>query len=308
MEQPAHRPQRTPLVSPGGIDHHVADLTATVSADVTLAALQQELAARDQWLPIDGDPQLSLGQLVETNSTGPLRLGFGAWRDLLLGAQFTTAPGKFITAGGRTMKNVAGYDLTKFMVGQHGLFGRVATITTRTYKRPELALLAQLPWSPPAFAPMLITESRPHWALVNEGKLYCGYLGDERTIRFYESALRQRGAIELAQQSLDADIAFRSNKWLTGRAPVIFRASVPPSRVAELIASVEDPTCSADPAFGIVVGSCATAAEAEVIDRRAEELGGTVVHNDLARIKSYFGAKPPESNLLQRLQSAFDQT
>ena len=55
----------------------------------------------------------------------------------MLGCQFRIATGERITAGGRTMKNVAGYDLTKFMVGQGGVFGQVETIVTRTYRRPS---------------------------------------------------------------------------------------------------------------------------------------------------------------------------
>src|SRR3954470_16030681 len=136
----AHTSQsRSPLVPRGGIEHHVADLTATFAVEVTLNVAQEKLAAAGQWLPIDGPGGETLGSLVERNSTGPLRLGFGGWRDLLLGAQFTNGAGELITAGGRAVKNVAGYDLTKFMVGQFGVFGRVVTITTRTYKRPAAA-------------------------------------------------------------------------------------------------------------------------------------------------------------------------
>ena len=107
MTATAFRPQRAPLVAAGAVDHQAQDLTVTAAADVTLATLQQKLAEYEQWLAIDGDPNHTLGELVETNSTGPLRLGFGAWRDLLLGVQFTTPSGKFITAGAATMKNVA---------------------------------------------------------------------------------------------------------------------------------------------------------------------------------------------------------
>src|SRR5207344_1331571 len=103
---------------------HVEDLSATFAADVTLGAAQAKLREHGQWLPIDGGNDETLGALVERNSTGPLRLGFGAWRDLLLGAQFTNGDGELITAGGRTVKNVAGYDLTKLMVGQRGVFGK----------------------------------------------------------------------------------------------------------------------------------------------------------------------------------------
>src|SRR5215212_8366616 len=139
------RPQRPPIVSPGDMELHERDMTATFSADVTLAAAQERLAAIGQWLPVDGDASWTLGRLVEINSTGPLRLGYGAWRDLLLGCQFLNGAGELITAGGRTVKNVAGYDLTKFMVGQGGVFGRLVTLTTRTYRRPTVALLARFP-------------------------------------------------------------------------------------------------------------------------------------------------------------------
>src|SRR5437899_1480928 len=96
------RPDRTPLVPPGGADLHARDMTATFSADVTLADAQAKLAELGQWLPIDGDASWTLGRLVESNSTGPLRLGYGAWRDLLLGCQFLNGRGQLITAGGRT--------------------------------------------------------------------------------------------------------------------------------------------------------------------------------------------------------------
>src|SRR5829696_6879676 len=117
------RPPREPLVPPGGHELLARDMTAIFSADCTLRFAQDKLAELNQWLPVDGDPDATLGSLIDTNSTGPLRLGFGGWRDLLLGAQFTNGKGELITAGGRTVKNVAGYDLTKFVAGGFGIFG-----------------------------------------------------------------------------------------------------------------------------------------------------------------------------------------
>src|SRR5947207_481037 len=134
--------QRTacePLVPPGGFELLARDMTATFSADCSLKFVQQKLGEIGQWLPVDGDANTTLGSLVEANSTGPLRLGFGGWRDLLLGAQFPNGRGELITAGGKTVKNVAGYDLTKFMIGGHGIFGRIVTVTTRTYRTPDAA-------------------------------------------------------------------------------------------------------------------------------------------------------------------------
>src|SRR5690242_1907466 len=172
------RPNKEPLVRPGEVDHHVTDLSATFSADVTLAQAQKKLREHGQWLPIDGDVNATLGSLVEHNSTGPLRLGFGAWRDLLLGVQFLNGAGELITAGGRTMKNVAGYDLTKFMVGQRGVFGRIVTLTTRSYRRPTEALLARFAPDARRLAALLTSSCRPQWSLLTPGGLLCGYLGD----------------------------------------------------------------------------------------------------------------------------------
>jgi len=157
------RTDRTPLVPPGGVELHARDMSATFSADVTLAEAQARLAELGQWLPVDGDPSWTLGRLVEMNSTGPLRLGYGAWRDLLLGCQFLSGRGELISAGGRTVKNVAGYDLTKFMVGQAGIFGRLVTITTRTYRRPEGSIVARFPADVWLVNRLLPTPCRPQW-------------------------------------------------------------------------------------------------------------------------------------------------
>src|SRR5204863_9510330 len=120
-------------------------MTVTFTAEFRRANAQAKLRELVQWLPVDGPESWTLVRLVETNSSCPLRLGYGAWRDLLLGCQFHNGRGELITAGGCTVKNVAGYDLTKFMVGQGGTFGELVTITTRTHRRPEAALLARFP-------------------------------------------------------------------------------------------------------------------------------------------------------------------
>src|SRR5438477_225468 len=176
MAEPLHyRPQRGPLVSPGDADLHARDMTATFSAEMTIREAQRRLAEVGQWLPIDGPGDQPLGKLVEFNSTGPLRLGYGAWRDLLLGVQFGNGRGELVTAGGRTVKNVAGYDLTKFMVGQRGIFGKLVTVTTRTYRNPDGSVLARHPPDAGIVNQLIPTPHRPHWALLTSESLWCGY-------------------------------------------------------------------------------------------------------------------------------------
>jgi len=309
MTADAFRPQRPPLVTPGAIEHHVADLTVSVAADVTLDALQRKLAEHRQWLPIDGDPNLPIGQLVEINSTGPLRLGYGAWRDLLLGTQFTTLSGQFITAGGRAMKNVAGYDLTKFMVGQFGLFGKLVTITTRTYKRPETALRVQMPLSLDLVGRAIPTHCKPHWAMLIPGQLYFGYLGDEKTIAFYESAVLEFKPSEIKRQTIDQDIAFRATNWLpmTDKnvgATIRYRVSVPPPRILDFIQRAALSEYRADPAFGIIVGSC-DADRKDALRKAADAVGGLAQFDDPDDLQTFFNKSGGELALLQRIESAF---
>jgi hypothetical protein len=297
-----YRPDRTPLVRPGEVDLHARDMTATFSADVTLAQAQQKLADLGQWLPIDGDESWTLGRLIETNSTGPLRLGYGAWRDLLLGCQFQNGRGELITAGGRTVKNVAGYDLTKFMVGQRGVFGRLLTVTTRTYLRPTGALLARFPADAHQINRLLPSSCRPQWTLLTNQATLCGYLGDERTIAYYADTLPQHHPLEVLQQSVDDDIRQRAELWKAAGAEGSYRASVPPIKLLDFANRAGVTDWVADAAFGVVVGTTGTARNK--ITQAAREVNGTVLFVESGKLNVEIdeGIK----SLLRRLKTAFD--
>ncbi len=276
-------------------------MTATVAEDVTLAELQQTLAKAEQWLPIDGDARVSVSELVSYNSSGPLRLGYGHWRDLLLGAQFTNGLGDLITAGGRTVKNVAGYDLTKFMVGQRGVFGNLVTITIRTYKRPAGAILATFAPNPRLIDRLIPSPARPQWSLLNADALFCGYVGDERTLAYYAKTLPEWKPQSVQQRSLEADIEHRGKLWRDAS----FRAAVPPSQVMQFVAAAKAQTWVADPAFGIVLGE----GDAGLIRDAASGVGGTVEFSATANGSDvpFFNVPPgPQRALLERLKKSFD--
>ena len=306
MEEIEFREPREPLVGPGGIECHVRDMTATVSADTTLGDFQRELAGHDQWLPIDGDSSQSIGTLVSCNSTGPLRLGYGAWRDLLLGVQFLNGRGQLITAGGKTVKNVAGYDLTKFMVGQRGIFGRLVTLTMRTYRQPQGAILARHSPDPTLVGKLIPTSLKPHWAVLTRDALLCGYVGDRASLDFYRQAIGQAGVIERIERTLDEDIAHRASLWVKD-GKVTFRASVPPASLAEFVAKMSVDDWSADAAFGIVVGALSDEGPVAKLRESAEALGGT-----LRTYRGPYGqpielsTNPGERKIIERLKNAFD--
>ena len=307
------RPPRQPLVPPGGADLHARDMTATFAAEVTLRDAQAKLAEHRQWLPVDGDPDAPLGTLVDSNSTGPLRLGYGAWRDLLLGVQFTNGRGELVTAGGRTVKNVAGYDLTKFMVGQRGTFGRIVSLTTRTYRRPAGALLTRYAPDYSVLSSLLPTALRPQWAVLTADGLLCGYLADATTIDWYESTVRATEPVSVYRRSVEADADHRTALWAPYQKGASFRASVPPARVLDFAASARVRRWSADAAFGVVVGPVGSLEEAQALRDAASALGGTVVFTEAPEQSAGAGfppavasTNPVEQRIIERLKTAFD--
>jgi hypothetical protein len=301
MSQAQFRPPREPLVGPGEIDCHAADLTATISARMPLAAAQDRLAQLDQWIPIDGDPQAPVGQLVERNSTGPLRLGFGAWRDLLLGCQFRLRNGQLITAGGRTMKNVAGYDLTKFAVGHFGRFGTAETITTRTYKQPGGALLVEFGAAKSTIDQIISLPLRPAWMILTPQALLCGWLEQEPGLALVEQLIAPHQPLRLSRRSLDEDIAHRARLWHGG--PDMFKASVPPNRTRAFIETSGLSRWVADPAFGIVIGPLGQI-EDDHLENAARAAEGTVtlVRNN----RLLWHGSESEQRVLTALQKAFE--
>jgi glycolate oxidase FAD binding subunit len=138
-------------LSTRGIDRIVqvspADLVASVQAGATLEAIRAELAPHRLWLALDppGRPDRTIGSVVATGTAGALRHGFGPVRDHVLGCTVATGDGRLVDAGGKVVKNVAGYDLTKLHVGGFGGFGVITELNLRLRAEPaaDLTLLAR---------------------------------------------------------------------------------------------------------------------------------------------------------------------
>jgi glycolate oxidase FAD binding subunit len=121
------------------IEHDGANLTATGQAGISVAAMQKILGQQNQFLAID-PPQpglATIGGLVAANSNGPRRMLYGGVRDLVLGMKMVLATGEQIKAGGKVVKNVAGYDLCKLFVGSLGTLGIITEATFKMAPIPE---------------------------------------------------------------------------------------------------------------------------------------------------------------------------
>jgi glycolate oxidase FAD binding subunit len=123
----------------GIIDYVPGDLTLTARAGTTLGEIREATGAHNQWLALDphGGDDGTIGATVSTASAGPLSSAFGLPRDLVLGVEFVTGTGTIVRGGGRVVKNVAGFDLTRLIVGSWGTLGVITEVAVRLHGRPE---------------------------------------------------------------------------------------------------------------------------------------------------------------------------
>lgn len=122
------------------IEHGASDLVATAECGTPLSDFQARLREQDQFLPVDPPEVLSgatLGGIIASNDSGPLRLRYGTMRELLIGIKVVRADGTVFKGGSKVVKNVAGYDLPKLFVGSLGTLGIIAEATFRLYPIPE---------------------------------------------------------------------------------------------------------------------------------------------------------------------------
>jgi glycolate oxidase FAD binding subunit len=107
-----------------------------LQAGVELADAQARFAEHDQMLALDPPPGGTIGGVVATADSGPLRHRYGAPRDLVIGITLALADGTVAHGGGRVIKNVAGYDLPKLAAGSFGTLGVITEVCVRLHPRP----------------------------------------------------------------------------------------------------------------------------------------------------------------------------
>jgi glycolate oxidase FAD binding subunit len=124
----------------GIVEYTPGDLTLTALAGTPLADLERATAAEGQWLALDpmGPPDGTLGAAIATASSGASAHAFGAPRDNVLGLEFITGTGAVARGGGRVVKNVAGFDLTRLLTGSWGTLGVITEVTVRLRALPAV--------------------------------------------------------------------------------------------------------------------------------------------------------------------------
>jgi glycolate oxidase FAD binding subunit len=291
----------------GVIDHYVPDFTVRAAAGTTLFDLQKSLAPPGQFLPLDGADTMTVAELITHNVYGPLRLFGGTTRDLLLGLRFVDGLGEQLTVGGRTVKNVAGYDVTRLLVGSLNTLGLITEATLRTAAIPKQVTRVELRGLDPApfasrITDMLVTDAAPSyldWSVRPVGGgfdsvLHVGYLGspeecDAHYLGLIAWLAAQSFGTEVKRDdvALTRDTADRAGRaaWRAG-APAVVKILVPPKaaggaleQVVEFTRSAPDTRTDLLPVHGIIhVGGDWPVEAAQQIDAKVrsliEPLGG----------------------------------
>jgi glycolate dehydrogenase FAD-binding subunit len=121
------------------LEHTWQDMTCSVEAGCTWSAMQATLAQHGQFVALDPlwPERATVGGVVGTNDSGALRLRYGGLRDLIIGMTIVLADGTVARTGGKVVKNVAGYDLHKLMIGAFGTLGIITSVNFRLHSIPQ---------------------------------------------------------------------------------------------------------------------------------------------------------------------------
>ena len=220
----------------GILEHDPGDLTCTIEAGVRLSELRAALAAAGQRLSLDppGDP--TIGALLARNLSGPLRHRFGAPRDLVLGATIVLADGTIASAGGKVVKNVAGYDLARLMCGSDGRLAFIGRASFRLHPLPKSSetLVVETEDAAHVVARLLASQLQPSaFDVLHPGRVAVLFEGSERAVVAQMEAAR---ALVGGEES-DAAVWDESrDRQAASRGRVRFA----PSELAATLASLDE--------------------------------------------------------------------
>jgi FAD/FMN-containing dehydrogenase len=218
------------------------DLTVSVTADTTLAELQQHLARHGQWLPVDPPhpDRLTIGAIIDGNLSGPRRYGYGTVREHVLSLRAELADGRRIKTGADVVKNAAGYDLCRLFTGARGELAIVREVCFKVQPLPEVEQFveARFPAVEEACAfvekvdtseltPVVLDLHHPGgaglWTVV------VGFAGMREEVAWQRQEAERHGA--LTDSSLDHDRRF----WAAAHAGPVRKRAVLPSALAAAI-------------------------------------------------------------------------
>jgi len=267
------------------VEYEPADLTVTVQAGMRVAELQRILGEQGQFLALDPplDGGATIGGAIATNASGPLRFAYGTARDLVIGTRVANPDGTITHAGGRVVKNVAGYDLNKLYIGSLGTLAVVVELSFKLAPIPPAtatiggrlpslsvanAIISAVVRSP--LAPLAVELVGSRQLVFRVG----GYpQAVERQVRDLSALIEQHGG-EPEQADWDDVVGARVE---ARRRDVVLKAAAPISTSSRVVEILErqlaglDPVVWAHAGNGVAYAACDAPSDAEVLrDARRE--------------------------------------
>lgn len=318
--RPTHTTEALSTRELRGITSYVpGDLTLTARAGTTLAEIREATEEHNQWLALDpfGDENGTLGATVASGAYGPLATNFGTPRDLVLGVEFVSGIPAIVRGGGRVVKNVAGFDLTRLMIGSWGTLGVITEVTVRLHAKPEREQTIAIDVGANGVDRVRALVRRlaftPYACEVLNGALSAALLGTDSTTALFrlggnrDAVDAQRNALSELGVATPVDSAVWTKfRTIEGANAAVVRVSDLPSYIGATWAfagSARGALIHATPARGVVRAICADAPaiapllhHPETITVIAERLPGDL----WARVAPTDGYLPP------RVKAAFD--
>jgi len=291
------------------IEHSQADMVVSVEAGITLEALQGQLGKSGQFLPLDpfNSPGHTIGGLLATGWTGPLRQRYGSPRDYLIGIRVALPDGRLASAGGRVVKNVSGYDLMKLHYGALGTLGVIVAASFKVFPKPLHDATVELrhdtmdeAWA--AADRVLGMPMAPAAVeLFSDGRVLARFLGSpDATKRMVADLGWPKGETSAWKKHS----AQAPSKWA--------RIAVPRARLRSILDRLgPDERWWASSGIGIANWEVAGGADdVEVVRAAATAEGGSLVlmagPRELRHDVGAWGTPPATLHLMRRLRSAFD--
>jgi len=286
------------------IEHSQADMVVSVEAGITLEALQEELAKAGQFLPLDpfSSPGHTIGGLLATGWTGPLRLRYGSPRDFLIGIRVALPDGKVASGGGRVVKNVSGYDMMKLHYGALGSLGVIVAASFKVFPKPlyDLTVTSEGGWDD-ADRALAMPVTPAALEIFSDGRVLARFTGSHDAV--------DRVIGDLGWTVEDRSIWGRHS----GRSPARWaRITAPRTALRGLVEGLpRGAGWWASPGVGVAHWAIASDASSVMATRaKAEAAGGALVMlaapDDFMREVGAWGTPPATLEIMRRLKRAFD--
>ncbi len=281
------------------VSYEPAEMIAVVECGMRYGELDRILAKGGQEWPADAHPEATIGGIVAAGASSPRRLRVGAIRDTVLEVELVTGDGRPIRGGGRTVKNVTGYDLPRLAAGSLGTLGVIVQVALKLRPRPNARRTLRIPGGFETGRRLLDEVPLPTAVLVTPEAVELRLEGWPEEVEEQADAARRVAA---AAETIEDDDFPARRPWEDHL--VVVEAAVPPSRMPELAAAAGDAWGALEGVGLVWAGLAGADGPLETLRAKAARLGGVapVVRGP----GGLGGATPPAIGIHRRLKRAFD--